>query len=143
MIRPLIRSTIRLFRDSRGVTATEFALVAPVFMMFLFLVIDGARVVWTYQSLQEVATNSARCAALGVTGCKTASEVQAYAVARAAAQQIKITTSAVTLTPGAVCSTVSGMTRVAISATYQGASTKLLPSSLTTLNTESCFPTAS
>jgi len=139
----MTRAMIRLLRDRKGVTATEFALVAPVFMMFLFLVIDGARVVWTYQSLQEVATNSARCAALGVTGCKTASEVQAYAVARAATQQIKITTSAVTLTSAATCSSVTGMTKVAISATYQGASTKLLPSSLTTLNTESCFPTAS
>lgn len=134
---------MRLFRDIRGITATEFALVAPAFMMFMFLIIDGCRVAWTYQSLQEVATNTARCAALGVTGCKTASEVQAYAVARAATQQIKLTTSAVTLTPAATCSSVSGMTKVAISSTYQGASTKLLPSALTTLNTESCFPTAS
>ncbi|MES2496861.1 MAG: TadE/TadG family type IV pilus assembly protein [Pseudomonadota bacterium] len=133
---------MRLVRDSRGVTATEFALVAPAFLMFMFLIIDGARVAWTYQTLQEVATNSARCAALGVTGCKTASEVQAYAVARATAQGIKLTTSAVTLTPATTCASVAGMTRVAIASTYQGASTKLLPSSLTTLTTESCFPTA-
>jgi len=58
----------QLLSDRRGVTAVEFALVAPVFMMFMFLIIDGARIVWTYQTLQEVATNSARCAALGVTG---------------------------------------------------------------------------
>lgn len=132
-----------LFRDTRGITATEFALVAPAFMMFMFLIIDGCRVAWTYQTLQDVATNTARCAALGVTGCKTASEVQAYAVARAAAQQIKLTTSAVTLTPSTSCSAVAGMTKVAIVSTYQGASTKLLPSSLTSLSTESCFPTAS
>ena len=62
--------------DRRGVTAVEFALVAPVFMMFMFLIIDGGRAVWTYQTLQEVASNSARCAALGLTGCKTQAEVQ-------------------------------------------------------------------
>lgn len=133
----------RLASDIRGVTAVEFALVAPVFMMFLFLIIDGARVTWTYQALQEVAANSARCAGLGVTGCKTAAEVQSYAVARAAASGVKLTAAAVTLTPSATCSSVAGMTKVAISSAYQGATTKLLPSKLTTLNTESCFPTAS
>ncbi|TAK07099.1 MAG: pilus assembly protein [Rhizorhabdus sp.] len=133
----------RLLSDRRGVTAVEFALVAPVFMMFMFLIIDGARAVWTYQALQEVATNSARCAALGVTGCKTSADVQSYAVARAAASGVKLTAAAVTLTNAATCSSVAGMTKVAISSAYQGASTKLLPSSVTTLNTESCFPTAS
>lgn len=133
----------RLLSDRRGVTAVEFALVAPVFMMFMFLIIDGARAVWTYQALQEVATNSARCAALGVTGCKTSADVQSYAVARAAASGVKLTAAAVTLTNAATCSSVAGMTKVVISSAYQGASTKLLPSSVTTLNTESCFPTAS
>ncbi|KRB79786.1 TadE family protein [Sphingomonas sp. Root710] len=134
---------IGLWRDRRGVTAVEFALVAPAFMMFMFLIIDGARAVWTYQTLQEVASNSARCAALGVTGCKTAQEVKDYAVARAAATGVKLTTGAVTLTTAATCSSVSGMTKVAIASSYQGATTKLLPSSISTLNTESCFPTAS
>lgn len=134
---------IRLLRDRRGVTAVEFALVAPAFMMFMFLIIDGARAVWTYQTLQEVATSTARCAALGVTGCKTASEVQSYAVARAAATGVPLATSAVTLTSAATCSSVAGMTKVAIASSYQGATTKLLPSSVSTLSTESCFPTAS
>ena len=134
---------IRLARDERGVTAVEFALVAPAFLMFMFLIIDGARAAWTYQALQEVAANSARCAALGATGCKTSDEVKSHAVARAAAHGVKLTTSAVTLTPAATCSSVSGMTRVAIAAAYQGASTKLLPSGVTTLTTESCCPTAS
>lgn len=133
----------RLLRDSGGVTAVEFALVAPVFMMFMFLIIDGARVTWTYQTLQEVATSSARCAALGVTGCKTAAEVQSYAVNRAAASGVPLTTGAVTLTSATTCSSVAGMTKVAIASGYQGATTKLLPSSVSTLTTESCFPTAS
>ncbi|KKC24011.1 TadE family protein [Sphingomonas sp. SRS2] len=133
----------RMFRDIAGVTAVEFALVAPVFMMFMFLIIDGARVVWTYQTLQEVAASSARCAALGSTGCKTSSEVKDYAVARAAATGVKLTTGAVTLTPATTCSLVAGMTRVTIASSYQGATTKLLPSSISTLTTESCFPTAS
>ena len=132
----------RLLRDVRGVTAVEFAFVAPVFLMFMFLIIDGARAVWTYQALQEVATSSARCAALGATGCKTSGEVQTYAVNRAAASGVKLVAASVTLTAAATCSSVAGMTRVAISSAYQGATTKLLKNNLTTLNTESCFPTA-
>lgn len=133
----------RLIGDIRGVTAVEFALVAPAFMMFMFLIIDGARMAWTYQTLQEVASSSARCAALGATGCTNASQVQSYAVARAAASGVPLTTGAVTLTTAQTCSSVAGMTKVAISSSYQGATTKLLPSTLATMNTESCFPTVS
>jgi len=130
-------------RDRRGVTAVEFALVAPAFLMFMFLIIDGARAVWTYQTLQEVAASSARCAALSLTGCKTEAEVQSYATARAAASGVKLATAATTLTSAATCQLVAGMTKVAISTAYQGATTKLLPTSVTTLATDSCFPTAS
>ncbi len=133
----------RLARDLRGVTAVEFALVAPVFMMFMFMIVDGARAVWTYQTLQQVATDTARCAGLGVTGCETSGEVQTYAVNRAAGFGVKLAAAAVTLTPSTSCSSIAGMTKVAISTSYQGATTKLLPSNLSTLATDSCFPTAS
>ena len=132
----------RLLGDSRGVTATEFALVAPVFMMFMFLIIDGARGIWTYQTLQQVAADSARCAALGMTGCKTSGEVQTYAVNRAGGFGVPLTAAAVTLTASTTCSAVAGMTKVAISTSYQGATTKLLPGNMSTLSTDSCFPTA-
>ena len=132
----------RLLRDVTGVTAVEFALVAPAFLMFMFLIIDGARMAWTYQTLQEVATHSARCAALGVTGCKTSAEVKLYARTRAANAQVALAESAVSLDANVMCSNIGGMTRVTISSSYQGATTKLLPSKLTTLDTESCFPTA-
>lgn len=133
----------RLLRNVVGVTAVEFALVAPACLMFMFLIIDGARAVWTYQTLQEVATHSARCAALGVAGCQTSAEVKSYAVARAAASGVALAATSVTLTATATCSSVAGMTKVAIVSPYQGATTKLLPTTVTTLSTESCFPTAS
>jgi uncharacterized membrane protein len=133
----------RLLSDRRGVTAVEFALVAPAFLMFMFLIIDGSRAVWTYQTLQRVAADTARCAALGVTGCRTSGEVQSYAVNRANGFGVPLAAGAVTLTPAATCSSVAGMTKVAITTAYQGATTKLLPSTLSELSTSSCFPTAS
>lgn len=131
----------RLLADRRGVTAVEFALVAPVFLMFMFLIIDGARMTWTYQTLQEVATNSARCAALKLTACTDSAAVKTYAVSRAAASGVRLGAGDVTLTAGTSCQSVAGMTKVAISTAYQGATTKLLPTAMTTLATDSCFPT--
>ena len=132
----------RILRDTKAVTAVEFALVAPTFMMFMFMIIDGARATWTYQTLQQVATDAARCAALGVSACDTSAKVQQYAVDRADGFGVPLTTASVTLTPSTTCSSMAGMTRVAIVKSYQGATTKLLPSSITTLTTDSCFPTA-
>ncbi|TZG24689.1 TadE/TadG family type IV pilus assembly protein [Sphingomonas montanisoli] len=132
----------RLASDARGVTAVEFALVAPVFLMFMFLIIDGARAAWTFQTLQQVATASARCAGLGTTDCNSSANVKSYAVSRATGFGVPLATSAVTLTTGTTCQSMANMTKVAIVTSYQGATTKLLPSALSTLRAESCFPTA-
>jgi Flp pilus assembly protein TadG len=136
---------IRLFEDRRGATAVEFALVAPVFLMFMFLIIDGSRMVWTYQTLQEVATNSARCAALKLTACADNASVQTYAAARAVASGVPLGAASVTLSNVAASATGCkaspvAMVKVAINAPYQGATTLLLPTSVTTLTTEACFP---
>ena len=133
----------RFLRCARGVTAVEFALVAPMFMMFMFLIIDGARAVWTYQTLQEVASSAARCAALKSSSCATASDVQSFAVARANGFGVPLTTGAVTLTASATCQSVTNMAKVAIVTSYQGATTKLLPAPISTLTAESCFPNGS
>jgi Flp pilus assembly protein TadG len=135
----------RLFADRRGATAVEFALVAPVFLMFMFLIIDGSRMVWTYQTLQEVATNSARCAALKLTACADNASVQTYAVARAVASGVPLTAASVALSNVAASATGCkaspvAMVKVAINSPYQGATTLLLPTSVTTLTTEACFP---
>lgn len=132
----------RLIRDVRGVTAVEFALVAPVFLMFMFMIIDGAREVWTYQTLQQVATASARCAGLGTPACNSSANVKSYAVTQANGFGVTLASSAITLTTGTTCQSMANMTKVVITTSYQGATTKLLPSSLSTLSTESCFPTA-
>lgn len=134
---------IRLFVDRRATAAVEFALVAPVFLMFMFLIIDGSRMVWTYQTLQEVATNSARCAALKLAACIDNSSVQTYAAARAVASGVPLTAASVTLTPAATCQATAGMVKVGIAMAYQGATTRLLPTSVTTLTTEACFPAQS
>jgi hypothetical protein len=95
--------------------------------------------------LQEVATNSARCAALKLTACADNASVQTYAAARAVASGVPLAAASVVLSnvaasaAGCKASPVA-MVKVAINAPYQGATTLLLPTSVTTLTTEACFP---
>ena len=41
--------------DSSGAAIIEFALLAPVFFLFLFGTVEGSRLLWTQQTLEEVA----------------------------------------------------------------------------------------
>ena len=47
-----------------GTAAIEFALVAPVFLMFVFGGIEFARLLWTQEALQQTAIAGARCMAI-------------------------------------------------------------------------------
>ena len=58
----------RLAREEIGGAVVEFALVAPTFLMFIFLILDGGRMIFTKQSLDEVTTATARCVAIQAAG---------------------------------------------------------------------------
>jgi hypothetical protein len=87
-------------RRSRGQAMVEFALIAPIFFVILFGIIDMARYVYTLNALQQVAREAARvgsvpirpaeCTGLGRSAC-----VKLIAVGRATA--VPITTSQVTV----------------------------------------------
>ena len=57
-------SLTRFLRDARGTSAVEFAIVAPIFFMVVFGVIDGGRLMWTQVGLQHAVEMAARCASL-------------------------------------------------------------------------------
>lgn len=128
-----------LTRDASGVSAVEFALVAPVLLAFIILLIEGGRMEWTRQALQEVTVNSARCMALGTSSCETATAVQGYAAALARARGISLAGATVTALGNQTCHTVGGMNKVSISLPYRVAS-GLLPNGPTALQASACFP---
>ncbi|MCA1451911.1 pilus assembly protein [Bradyrhizobium sp. BRP22] len=61
----LRKSLYRFRRDRRGVTAVEFALVAPIFFVLLFAIIETAMVFFTSQILETIAQDSARLVLTG------------------------------------------------------------------------------
>jgi Flp pilus assembly protein TadG len=65
-----------------GSSAVEFGFTLSVFMSMLFGIVNLALLLWTLASLQYAAQTAARCAAVGSTGCTSASAVQTYALSQ-------------------------------------------------------------
>jgi Flp pilus assembly protein TadG len=131
-----------LVQNQRGGSVVEFALLAPTFLMFLFLLLDGGRMMFTKQSLNEVAAATARCAAIKATGCTDAATAQNWAVARGLARDNLQVSSAVV--DVATCNGIANMSRATINTVWKKSAMGLLPQSLvpSTLTSVACFPIA-
>jgi len=123
----------------RGASAVEFALVAPLFFVFLFLLIEGARVQWTQQIVQEVAGNTARCMAIGTTACADGAAITAYARARGRSWGVVMDPATVDSAANQMCHGVTAMNRVTIRLPYR-ALTGLLPDAPAVVTATACYP---
>jgi Flp pilus assembly protein TadG len=63
----------RLRRGERGQALVEFALVAVVFFMFIFGIMDGARLFQSWMTVQHSSREAARYGITGLTTCEGAS----------------------------------------------------------------------
>jgi Flp pilus assembly protein TadG len=57
----------RAMAEPRGNAAIEFALVAPIFLMFVMGIVSYGGYFWLAHNLQELANDSARAAVAGLT----------------------------------------------------------------------------
>jgi Flp pilus assembly protein TadG len=81
-------------QNRRGASAVEFALVAPIFFLLLFSLIEYGRMVMVQQLLTNAAREGARVGVLdGSTKTKVATAVNSYLTAAG------IKTAATTVTP--------------------------------------------
>lgn len=133
-----MRRLRRLTDCTKGATVLEFALVAPVFLMLLFGIIDGSRLFWTKKTLDEVAFSTARCISVSST-CDTTAKQKAYAVQRARSYGIRVTTADVAIGTKVTCRSQSNSNRVTITTGFASGLRGLLPMPKT-LNTVGCFP---
>jgi len=76
---PRLQTILRaLSGDTRGVSAMEFALLAPVFSGVIFGIIEFSRIQFAQQTIESVAHEAARCAAIGQDNCSTVLEIQKF-----------------------------------------------------------------
>lgn len=137
------RAFARLARDQIGGSLVEFALLAPTFLMFIFLLLDGSRMLFTKQALNEVATATARCAAVKGTGCDTTTNAQSWAIARGLARDnLQVTNAVVDVV---TCNGIANMSRATVSTVWKKGAMTLLPQSVapSSFTSVACFPIAS
>ena len=129
----------RLGSDRRGATIVEFAIVAPVLILFIFGVMEGARALWIAQSLQETVSNSARCLVIGRSPCENIANTKTYAIARAAKSSLTVPAASVTAEKGVTCNGLSGQGKVAIAMPFNSVLSSVMPN-LTSINVSACMP---
>lgn len=132
-----------LLRDQAGAGVVEFALLAPTFLMFLFLLLDGGRMMFAKQSLNELAAATARCMATRQASCATAASTQDWAVARGLARSnLQLTTGNIVINTNATCAGVANMIQATVSMTWKKGAMNLLPQSIApnSLSATACFP---
>ena len=127
-----------LIRCARGATLVEFALVAPIFMLLLFGIIEVGRLAWMRQSLEETAFATARCMSVS-SNCASAASQKSFAVQRAAAFRITITAAQVTPSAAVSCAGQANSNLVTIAAPFVSGLSALVPLPQT-LQVTACFP---
>jgi Flp pilus assembly protein TadG len=124
----------KIWRDERGATALEFAILAPVFFLIIFGIIAVGLLFWTQVGLQHGAEMAARCASINTTLCPNGnpSAVRNYAMQQALGLSLPASTFNLT-TPPPPCGNQ-------VSATYTFVFPDILNLSPLTLTALACFP---
>ena len=128
-----------LFRNDAGATLSEFALLAPVFFVFLFGTIEGGRMLWMQQTLETVAYSTARCASVN-TACAQVSAAKGHAVARAAGYGVTIASADVTVERNVTCRGFPASNRTSITIPLNSVMGSLVPAFPESITAESCYP---
>jgi len=115
-----------------GATAVETAIVLPVFLLFLFSIIEGGLLFWTQSTLQFAVEAAARCAAVNTTLCGTASAIQTYAASQAYGTTIPSSTFTFTQP--------SCGYQVSASYVFSFIVSEVYPAGTITLTATSCYP---
>jgi hypothetical protein len=139
-----------LAKARRASTAVEFAICAMAMVLIIVGFMEFGRLVWTFEVLQETASEGARCMGLGARSCASSGAYSAasttnYVLGVAASRGVVIDPSTVSLNNAATCGGVSGFSQVAIRYTFVTVAPALLTSLVNgfAVPASACFPNAS
>lgn len=125
--------------DSSGATAIEFALLAPVFFMMLFGIIEVGRLVWVKQALTETAYSAARCAALA-SSCKTQADIQGFATAHGLRRGLRLNAALVSYNASTTCDGNAGAVQVTIGYAFASPLSGFIAALPSNVQAHGCFP---
>ena len=122
----------KIWRDERGATALEFAILAPVFFLLIFGIIAFGLLCWTQVGLQHGAEMAARCASINTTLCPNGnpSAITNYAMQQAFGLSLPASTFTYSTLP---CGNK-------VSASFAFVFPAILNLSPRTLTAQACFP---
>lgn len=143
MIRWRIRNilaAIRRMKQNRGASAVEFALLAPVFIGCVLLLIEGGRMSWTQEALDEVVASTARCMAVDAARCSDAASARAFAGKRGSSWGIGLANATITVASNQTCNAVTGMNKISIKLPFQSSLGSLLPGVPNSIVAVACYP---
>ena len=127
-----------ILRDCRASSALEFALVTPVFLLFLLGMLEYGRMVWTWEALQATAGVTARCVAISSTDCPIAANYANAVAGRFGIGNPTVTSShalGACNAPG-----VTNMENVTLQLPFLSPVGKMLPGLGGTLTASACYP---
>ena len=125
--------------------AVEFALVSLMMLMWIFGIMEVARAFWTYQIIQEVAIQGARCMGILSSSCASggafnSGSAKNYMVELAANLGLTLPSTDIVATRPTACANTAGFSSVTISYNFTTNVPVLVPSlSSVMLNASSCF----
>ena len=136
-----------LARARQATTAVEFAICALAMVLIIVGFIEFGRLVWSFEVLQEVAIEGARCMGLGASSCASAgayssANTTTYVVNLATSRGVTITSGMVSLSNTATCGGASGFSQVSINYDFVTVAPVLLTSLVNgfTVPASACFP---
>lgn len=121
-----------IWRDERGASAVEFALIAPIFFLFIFGIIACGLLFWTQVGLQHGAEMAARCATINTSLCPNSNPSAITNYATQQALGLSLPTSTFTYSTPACGNQVS--------ASYTFQFPEILNLGPLTLTAQACFP---
>jgi len=136
-----------LSRARQGSTAVEFAICGLAMVLIVVGFAEFGRLVWTFEVLQEVASEGARCMGMAASSCASggvynAADTDTYLVGLANSRGVVLTAAAISLNNAANCGGATGFSQVSISYEF----TTVAPALLTSLvngfkvPASACFP---
>lgn len=130
----------KFLKDQTGATAVEFALIAPIFFLFIFGIIESGRAYWQTDLIRQAGYTGARCAAIEDVQCSTAEDTRDVIIARARASNYNLSPDNIIVEINTNCDGLNSMVRVTINVPFSNAASGFLPSSLQNLTSDTCMP---